>query len=339
MAKTLILTMGYASVKNVAEDIATVVGNATVDVEPALYLQNINKFDKLIVFVPFVPSLLNNYLLVYNNFQGEKYFYTTADGVPLLNGVNEYIARNIKYIPNSQFSAENLKSANLDVDIPVFHGVNFDIVKKAEELVPKMREKLDHDFPDSVKIGIVSGMTRRKNIDLFVETTRFLNEKMSDIAKNIHFFVISHKDFQKLDVPQNVHFVAQFGYQSREKVFAFYGAMDYVFVPSGCEGFGLPVLEAMAMGTPVIHMAIPPFTEFTSWQWNFLFKDEDVERYYDKDHGQTWKIHRFTPETGALAISTAVMSVDREERSRRLRDLAKKYDIRFLYKRFLESFE
>ncbi|QJF12358.1 putative glycosyltransferase [Metallosphaera rod-shaped virus 1] len=339
MPRTLILTMGYASVKNVAEDIASVVGNSTIDVEPTLYLFNANKFDRLIVSVPFVPPLLNNYLLVYNYFQGEKYFYTTVDGKPIVQGMNEHLVRNIKYIPNSQFSAENLKSVDLDVDIPVFHGVNVDIVKKAEQLVPKLRQKLDLDFPDAVKIGVVTGMTKRKNVDLFVETTKYLNEKMPDIAKNVHFFVISHADFQKLEVPANVHFIARFGYQSREKIFAFYGAMDYIFVPSGCEGFGLPVLESMAMGTPVIHMAIPPFTEYTSWQWNFLFKDDDVMEYYDKDHGQIWKIHRFKPETGALAIATAVMATDREERSKRLKELAKKYDIKFLYKRFLEDFE
>lgn len=334
--KTLVLTMKYSSIHNVADDIATVVGNATVDITPELYLAGARDYDRLIVFVPFVPPMLNNFLMVYHAFTGQKYFYTTADGVPSVNALNSYLLQKATFIPNSNFSAENLKSVGLSVDLPVFHGINLELVKKAESLVPQLKQKLDNDFPDTVKIGVVTGMTKRKNIDLFVETTKILNEKFADADKKIHFFVISHEDFQKLEVPQNVHFVARFGYQTREQVLAFYGAMDYTFMPTGCEGFGLPLLESMAMGTPVIHMAIPPLTEFTSWQWNFLFRYDHVDAYTDKDHAQEWKIYRFRPEDAAAAILTAFMSQDRDERSAHLKELAKKYDINLLYKRFLE---
>ena len=44
----------------------------------------------------------------------------------------------------------------------------------------------------------------------------------------------------------------ELGYLSDEEVGAFYQAMDGVVVPSWYEGFGLPVLEALAQGTPVI---------------------------------------------------------------------------------------
>ena len=90
------------------------------------------------------------------------------------------------------------------------------------------------------------------------------------MAKKVHFFIISHKDFKDFEVPENVHFVSEFGLNPREYIFAFYSTMDFVIVPSGTEGFGLPVLESMAMGTPVIHQLMPPFDEFTSWQWNLL---------------------------------------------------------------------
>ena len=46
--------------------------------------------------------------------------------------------------------------------------------------------------------------------------------------------------------------LVELGHLSDEEVGAFYQAMDGVVVPSLYEGFGLPVLEALAHGTPVI---------------------------------------------------------------------------------------
>ncbi|CAQ58459.1 glycosyltransferase [Stygiolobus rod-shaped virus] len=334
--KTIILTMKYSSIKNVAEDIASVLRNNNEIVHIYTDPWNLPQADKLIVFVPFNPPLLNNYLMTYYYFKGEKYFYTTVDGVPNLNALNQYLAKEITYIPNSKHSARNLQDAGLNVDLPVFHGVNFEKVKKAEALVPQLKNKLAKDFPNSTKFGVVSGTTKRKNIDLLLQAFNILNTKYPEEAKNIHFFVISHEDFLKNEVPQNVHFVSKFGYQSHEEIFAFYRAMDYMIVPSGCEGFGLPVLESMAVGTPVIHQLIPPFDEFTSWQYNFLIKHEKIEEYYAKEHAQKWKIYRFNPEDLVIAILMAKNSQDREERSEKLREIAKAYDINLLYKRFIE---
>ncbi|WP_343819161.1 hypothetical protein, partial [Colwellia asteriadis] len=88
--------------------------------------------------------------------------------------------------------------------------------------------------------------------------------------------------------------------------------------------------------TPVIHQLMPPFDEFTSWQWNLLIKSSRVEEYYDKEHGQKWKIHKFEIEDMTNAIILATELQDREERSVKLKELAKRYDIRNLYTRFLE---
>ncbi|CAC87303.1 hypothetical protein [Sulfolobus islandicus rod-shaped virus 2] len=334
--KTAILTMNYSSISNVSEDIAEVLREngeiATITKNPFY----IPKAEKLIVFIPFHPPSLNPYLYAYYQFQGKKYFYTTCDGIPNIEIVNKYLLQDVKFIPNSKFSAINLQEVGLQVDLPVFHGINFKIVENAEKLVPQLKEKLNKDFPGSIKFGIVSGLTKRKNMDLMLQVFNELNTKYPDIAKKIHFFIISHKQFTQYEVPANVHFVAEFGWNSREYIFAFYGAMDFVIVPSGTEGFGMPVLESMSMGTPVIHQLMPPLDEFTSWQWNLLIKSSKVEEYYDREHGQKWKIHKFDIEDMLNAIILATELEDREERSEKLKELAKKYDIRNLYTRFLE---
>jgi len=334
--KTVILTMNYSSIRNVADDIAQVLRKngeiVTISTNPYLIPQS----DKLIIFMPFHPSSLNPYLYTFREFKGKKYFYTTCDGIPNLEIVNKYLLQNITFIPNSKFSAQNLLHVGLQTDLPVFHGVNFEIVEKAEKLSTQMKEKLNRDFSNSVKFGIVSGLTKRKNMDLMLKVFQEINTKIPELAKKIHFFVISHKDFKNYEVPENVHFVSEFGLNPREYIFAFYSTMDFLIVPSGTEGFGMPVLESMSMGTPVIHQLMPPFDEFTSWQWNLLIKSSEIEEYYDKNNGQKWKIHKFEIQDMINAILIASELQDRDERSKNLRELAKRYDIDNLYTRFLE---
>jgi len=334
--KTTILTMNYSSIKNVSEDIAQVLRkngeNVTISTNPNLIPQS----DKLIVFMPFHPPSLNPYLYTFYQFTGKKYFYTTCDGIPNTNIVNQYLLKDITFIPNSKFTAQNLQEVGLNVELPVFHGINFEIVEKAEHLTPQLNLKMSKDFPNIVKFGIVSGLTKRKNMELMLKVFQEINTKIPDLAKKVHFFVISHKDFKNYEVPENVHFVSEFGLNPREYIFAFYATMDYVIVPSGNEGFGMPVLESMAMGTPVIHQLMSPFDEFTSWQWNLLIKSNEVEEYYDKTHGQKWKIHKFDIGDMINAIMIASELKDRDERSKNLRELAKKYDIENLYVRFCD---
>lgn len=52
------------------------------------------------------------------------------------------------------------------------------------------------------------------------------------------------------------------GYVTHEEMPLVYGAADLVVYPSSYEGFGMPVLEAMACGTPVIALDNTAFPEF-----------------------------------------------------------------------------
>ncbi|MCE7885810.1 MAG: glycosyltransferase family 1 protein [Actinobacteria bacterium ATB1] len=57
---------------------------------------------------------------------------------------------------------------------------------------------------------------------------------------------------------RRLHLIGQVGHAD---LHALYAGADLVAVPSLHEGFGLPVLEAMAHGTPVAHSAIPALDE------------------------------------------------------------------------------
>jgi len=64
-------------------------------------------------------------------------------------------------------------------------------------------------------------------------------------------------------------------YANHEEIAIAYNAADIFIYPSSYEGFGMPVLEAMACGAPVITLdntAFPEFSDGVAW----LLKDADV---------------------------------------------------------------
>ncbi len=66
------------------------------------------------------------------------------------------------------------------------------------------------------------------------------------------------------------------GYRSHQELPAIYNAADMLVYPSSYEGFGMPVLEAMACGTPVIALNNTAFPEFAGGV-ALLLEDARVE--------------------------------------------------------------
>ena len=60
------------------------------------------------------------------------------------------------------------------------------------------------------------------------------------------------------------------GHMSHEEIVWVYNAAEFLIYPSSYEGFGMPVLEAMACGTPVITLNNTAFPEFAGGVAHFL---------------------------------------------------------------------
>jgi glycosyltransferase involved in cell wall biosynthesis len=93
------------------------------------------------------------------------------------------------------------------------------------------------------------GLHYRKNADLVLQAWPILHQKMPELK----LVVTSHCDPNYLAKAQSIgSSILTIGFVSDEALCSLYHAAQVVWFPSLYEGFGIPVLESMACGTPVV---------------------------------------------------------------------------------------
>lgn len=132
---------------------------------------------------------------------------------------------------------------------------------------------IDHDQyktrkqPESVSQTILSVSTviPRKNYKTLIQAMGYIKDyiphKLIIAGK---FTPKNIKPLQKLVSTLELHDRIQFtGFISDKKLQKLYQDCDFVVIPSLYEGFGLPALESLKQGIPLICSDIPPFQEVT----------------------------------------------------------------------------
>lgn len=146
--------------------------------------------------------------------------------------------------------------------IKIFHlpGEKIKVVYLAVELAYKKIENPDSCIFQKYKVGQkfilhVGHFKPHKNIGRLIEAYNKLPEslrgeyKLVLLAKKDLLYYELYEQAQKLGLEDNVIFT---DHVPEEELPYFYNAASLLVVPSLYEGFGLPALEAMACGTPVV---------------------------------------------------------------------------------------
>ena len=143
---------------------------------------------------------------------------------------SEYVKQKVM----RRFGVKNVTVTPNGVDPSIFH--------------PDAKQKL-FDLPKCY-ILFVSSLEPRKNLDLLLCAW---DEIKSDFRETWLIIVgVSGNVFQTVDFARETERVRFLGYVEDKALAGLYANATVLVLPSQDEGFGLPALEAMASGTPVI---------------------------------------------------------------------------------------
>jgi len=135
------------------------------------------------------------------------------------------------------------------------------------------KEKRDETKPFTfLHIGGCLGVKERKNTKNVIEAFRMLN------TPNTKLIVTTQLDIKEVKgLPDNVDFISKD--LTREEVIKYYYEADCVVLPSKWETVGIPILESLASGVPVITTDYPPMNEFINNGTNGYLCKPKLVRY------------------------------------------------------------
>lgn len=135
----------------------------------------------------------------------------------------------------------------------------------SEQLIEKLEKQAKYDFSKPYLL-FVSTIEPRKNITTIIKAFNWLKEKYQIEHQLI---LIGRKGwnyepiFTAIATSPWQREIHHLDYLSNELVALFYAKADVFVYPSHYEGFGLPVLEAMTLGTPVVTAKTSSLPEVT----------------------------------------------------------------------------
>ncbi len=123
-----------------------------------------------------------------------------------------------------------------------------------EENIKQLKASISYDFSQPYLL-FVSTLEPRKNIINLIGAFNLLKQEYKIPH---HLIIIGQKGWNYQQIFQTINSsifkedIHHLGYLSDQLVALFYNQADVFVYPSYYEGFGLPVLEAMTLGTPVV---------------------------------------------------------------------------------------
>jgi len=309
---------------HVAEDVAAVLSERGFDVlEPMLY-PDAARFEEggfeaayIVMAFDVLWAMPFFYLAYRAKADGRRYaFYATVEGRVERTGHEEWVFRELEFIAVSSYVARKLREAGARVRDVVPHGVDLAGATAAAALRLKMRRALSLSERDFA-VGYLAGAYTRKGHRLFAEAIR----RAAQRDPSLKFIVVTEPDAAKLYAGlERTLVLPRFGAAERTWIWSFYHALDLYAHPALAEGFGLPVLEAMACGKPVVHADYEPLSEVTTPETSFRVPVTGVEYAHDEFHlrgGIAYEHHLYSPADFADAVLEA-----KEEALRRRGELA-----------------
>ena len=166
----------------------------------------------------------------------DKYFFKNIYQSSMIITGSEYSKQEI--LERLDFKEDKIKV--------IYHGINHSIFKRYDEV------NLNFEIPEKFILSVGS-IEPRKNLLGLLNAYNLLH---SDIKSEYKLVLVGFKGWGNSEImelintnQENIHYL---GFITDEELAKVYNLASCFVFPSFYEGFGLPPLEAMACGTPVI---------------------------------------------------------------------------------------
>jgi len=312
----IVIRHGYGtSLTNVAEDIAEVMRKkyAMVRVVDQIDFTNTVGWSAThLIHVTVIDPVFSRGQLSLMRFICKRWkikcvFYTTTEGRILADESFLSTFDSFDVVANSYYTAKKIEEIGLKVKAVVHHGVSESKVR-AVLAYRHARKELHDIFKNKVIFFVVMSMRRRKGWKEFLESWKLVDKEVRD---NSVVLYISEKPLQQIIEESGLSGefinIADMGKLEHWKVMLFIYASDFLIFPSLAEGFGLPLLEATAVGTPAIANKLPVFTEFAHPK-TFFVEPVKVESYRPQNEpigGIEYELYLYRPEDMSRKIEEA----------------------------------
>jgi glycosyltransferase involved in cell wall biosynthesis len=264
-------------------------------------------------------------------------YYGTIEGEVKNPQRYMWVRDRLWFIANSNYTKRKLENAGFEVKDVIYHGVKTDFFSDADLYGRRIREKIDRSG-DKFIVGYIASSHVRKGHMLAAKVM----ERVKKRDRSIRFLVVSEiqakRYYENLD---NVIFIPSFGKLTEDGVKAFYGALDLYAHFALAEGFGLPVLEALAAGRMVVHAMYEPLTEITTRSVSFRVPVRTI-LWYSEVSGINFELHVYDVDDFADTIIEAketIMRMKKDEIRDLTRSRASEFDVRRVYPRFADILE
>lgn len=337
----IITSLRGISLQTVSEHIAKVIMEnssykAVIYGYPSVTPSFYKDADHIIVVMPFDSVHATTYFYLaweLKNRGKNVMFYTTIEGKPIIHNYSEWVRRDLTYIANSEYTKEKLEEADVKVEGVVYHGVDMREMRAFAWKGEMIRQMLGFKQDDFV-VGYIANPTYRKGHHIFPEVIRRVGQK----DPSIKFVVITDPSVRSYyEGLNNVLLETKFGGLTRDTIAGYYHGFDLYAQVALIEGFGMPVLEALAAGKMVVHADYKPLTEITTPDTSIRVPVLTKE-YRKEGSGILFELHYYNPEDFANAIIEAKQKIltEGDQIKKRAKERAKEFDIRKTYKYFVD---
>jgi glycosyltransferase involved in cell wall biosynthesis len=222
--------------------------------------------DSAVIIMPVDPLYAVPYILLARDLKRggvRAVYYGPVEGKLNKRYVMPWM-KEVDFVAVSNYVRDKLLEAGLRVVDVVHHGVDLRQVEQARRVRGAGLKYLHEHGLDPSKHVIVLTIANahpRKGLAWYDKVISIVEER----DPSIKFLVVTEdRGLDYFSRHSNLVVTSDFGRLPRLTILSLIANSHILAIPSLAEGFCLPALEAMALGTPCVHAELPPLMEFST---------------------------------------------------------------------------